>query len=90
MINKSVVDVLSSGRARDQILTTCTRNVWLLLATYNISIVVSHVTGSQNTVADLLSRWRNVPEDYTKLHQLVQDPICISTHIDLILLNHDI
>ena len=89
--NRSVVDdVLSSGRARDHILATCARNVWLLSAMYNISIMVLHFRGSQDIVADLLSRWWNVPEDYTKLHQLVQDPILVSTHIDLTLLNHNI
>ena len=56
------MDVLSSGRARDQILATCARNVWLLTATYNIALVVSHIQGANNNVAELLSRWKNTEE----------------------------
>ena len=82
-----MVDVLSFDRARDHILVTCARNVWLLSAMYNISIVVSHVKGSQNTVADVLSRWRN---PNINLHQLVQGLIWVNTYIDFTLLNHDI
>ena len=76
---KYVVDVLSSYTAEDQILATSARNVWLSSALYNISIVVSHVRGSQNKVADLLPRWCNLPEDYSKLLQSVEDPIWLST-----------
>ena len=54
--NRAVEHVLSSGRVRDQILATCLRNVWLLTATYNIALVVSHIQGAHNNVADLLSR----------------------------------
>ena len=54
--NRAVVDVLSFGKARDSVLATCARNVWLLSAHYNITIVVSHVKGTTNVVADLLSR----------------------------------
>ena len=86
----STVEILSSGRARDHNCATCARDILLLSAMYNISIVVSHVRRSHNTVADLLSRRRNTPENYTKLHQLVQDPIWVSTHIDLNLLNQHI
>ena len=81
------MDVLSSGRARNQILATCARNVWSLSVMYNISIVVSHVRGRQNTVART-SRWH---QDYTKLHQcFFQDPVWVDTHIDLSLLKNDV
>ena len=61
--NQAVVDVLSSGTACDQILATSARNVWLLTATYNIALVVSHIQGAHNNVADLLSRWKNTEEN---------------------------
>ena len=84
------MDVLSSGRARDQILATCARNVWLLTATYNIALVVSHIQGANNNVADLLSRWKNTEENFKKLYQWVDSPIWVDTHMDLTLLNHEI
>ena len=56
--NQAVIEVLSSGRARDQILAMCARNIWLLTATYNIALLVSHIQGTKNNVADLLSRYQ--------------------------------
>ena len=53
--NRAVVDVLSFGKDRDAVLVTCARNVWLLSAMYNITVVVSHVKGTNNVVVDLFS-----------------------------------
>ena len=55
--NREVVDVLTCGRARDSIMATCARNVWLLAAMFNVNIIVSHIRGLDNSIADLLSRW---------------------------------
>ena len=81
--NQAVVEVLSSGRAQDQILAMCVRNVWLLTASYNIALLVSHIQGTKNNVADLLSRWRNTNEDVQKLHQLIECPVWANTHIGI-------
>ena len=88
--NQAVVEVLSSGKARDQILAMCTRNVWLLTATYNIDLLVSHIQGTKNNVANLLSRWRNTTEDVQKLYHLIESPVWVNTDIALTYLNHDI
>ena len=88
--NHAVVDVLTYGNTRDQILATAARNVWLLTAMFNIDLVVSHIKGADNRVADLLSRWHLTADNASKLSQLVQSPIWINTHIDLTLFNHDI
>ena len=88
--NRAVVDVLSFGKARGDVLATFARNVWLLSVIYNITIVVFHVKGTTNVVADLLSRWRGSREDNSKLHQFMDAIIWVDTHIDLTLLNHDI
>ena len=53
----AVVEVLTCGRARDSIMATCARNVWLLAAMFNVNIIVSHIRGLDNSIADLLSRW---------------------------------
>ena len=88
--NMAVVEVLSSGRARDSIMATCARNVWLLAAMFNVNIIVSHIRGRDNSVADLLSRWHLTVHNIQQLHNLVENPVWIDTHIDLTLLNHDI
>ena len=46
--------------------------------------------GNTNVIADLLSRWTGSREDEVKLHQLVDAPVWVNTHIELTLLNHDI
>ena len=58
-----MVDTLTSGRARDTVLATCARNIWLLAAMFNITIVTSHVYGVNNSVADLLSSWPNTADN---------------------------
>ena len=85
--NLAVVEVLNSGRSRDDTLATCARNIWLLSAMYNFDILLYHIPGRDNITADLLSRWTNSHEDYIKLYQLVPDAIWIQTNTELTFLN---
>ena len=55
--NRAVVGVISSGRSKDEYLGACARNIWLLLAKYNIKLQVKHIEGIHNVNADILSRW---------------------------------
>ena len=87
---RAVVDTLTSGRARDTVLATCARNIWLLAAMFNITIVTSHVYGVNNSVADLLSRWPNTADNMWKLHQYIPNTIWVDTHLDLTLFDHTI
>ena len=73
--NQAVVEVLTTGRARDEIFVTCARNVWLLTAMYNIQITVSHIAGTKNILADLLSRWKNTTDNYDKLKALLPNHV---------------
>ena len=88
--NMAVVEVLCNGRARDNTLTLLTRNIWLICAMFNIHIVVLHIPGRNNVLADLLSRWQFSYENYEALLQLLSDPLWIPTHLDLTLLNYTI
>ena len=84
------VDALNSGKARDPTLATCVRNIWLLTALYNVTLVTSLVHGVHNTVADLLSRWHNTANNMDKLYKFIPKPIWVNTHLDLMLLNYSI
>ena len=53
--NLAVVEVLTSGKTKDNFLATCARNVWLICAIFNIQIRVWHIPGKSNHIADLLS-----------------------------------
>ena len=88
--NLAVVDVLNSGRARDSVLATSARNVWMLTAFHNIYLVVTHIQGVQNVIADLLSRWQGTAASFHKLHQYIPCPMWTPVHIDHMLLNYDI
>ena len=88
--NMAVIEVLQNGYARDFYLAACARNIWFLMAMFNISVNFLHIPGKRNCAADLLSRWQYTPQDYDKLSAMVTDPIWIHVHPDLILLNHDI
>ena len=88
--NMAVVEVIQKGRARDATLALMARNVWLTCALFNIQILVCHIPGKDNTLADLLSIWQFSAANYTQLLQILPQPIWVQTHIDLTLLNHDI
>ena len=78
------------GRARDSILASCARNVWLLTAMFNVSLTVSHIQVAKNNVADLLSRWYHTSDNEVKLAQYVKNPVWMNVHIDHPLLNYTI
>ena len=55
--NQAVVSVLTTGKTRDSTLAKYARNIFLSLSACNVDIMVIHVPGKMNPVADLLSRW---------------------------------
>ena len=69
--NLAVVTVLQSGRTKDEILATISRNIFMLAAKFDIFIKVSHVPGKMNKVADLLSRLEDRDSQWIELANLV-------------------
>ena len=51
--NLAVVQVLRAGKARDQLLASIARNIWLITAIFNITLIVNHIPGIKNFTADL-------------------------------------
>ena len=88
--NMAVVEVLNTGKARDSILATCARNIWLISAMFNVQFQFTHISGKQNLLADLLSRRTGHSSDKDKLHTLCPHASWIPTHLDLTLLNDNI
>ena len=88
--NLAVVEVLTSGKTKDEFLATCARNVWLITSIFNIQLTISHIPGKYNCIADLLSRWTIAYEPQRKLRQLLPNFIWVNTHPDLFALNVDI
>ena len=88
--NLAVVGILSLGKARDIIMATCARNIWLLAAIYNINVIVTHIRDCDKFVVDLLSRWFQTQDNCEKLSNFLDCSIRMNVHLDLTLLNHDI
>ena len=82
--NLDVVLVLREGKARDPILATLARNIWLLTSIFNIQLKVSHILGKDNKIADFLSRWWVTQNRQQKLTSF------LPTHIDLTKYNQEI
>ncbi len=54
--NAPTVCILQNGRGKSSTLLHCAREVWRVTAKYRVVIQVSHIPGSKNDLADLLSR----------------------------------
>ena len=69
--NSAVVQVVQTGRTRDDMLTLRLRNIWLLSATYDLTVTIDHIRGKANNIADLLSRiYSGKPVDQNLLKNL--------------------
>ena len=88
--NLASVEVLTSGKARDQIMATCARNIWLLCSLFNVHSSVHHISGKDDDVADLLSRWTGSQQNLYQLSTFISDPVWMLSHMDLTILNHQI
>ena len=53
-----------------------TRNVWLITATYDIELVVNHIPGKDNGLADSLSRWYGGTLSRDTITQLLEHQWC--------------
>ena len=82
--------VLYSGRTKDAFLATCARNIWLVSAQNDIDLPYKYIPGKQNSVADLLSRWQNLPSQVAELHNKVGGPVWLHATAKLLEINQEI
>ena len=76
----AVVAVLNNGKTKDKLLAAISRNIFMEAAQFDISLIISHVAGKANIIADLLSRWDNSDIQIKNLKDLVPD--CQWVHIE--------
>ena len=55
--NQAVVAIINSQKTHDPYLAAAMRNIWLLVALYNIQITSQHISDQTNNLADSLSRY---------------------------------
>ena len=81
--NKAVVQVVESGKTKDPYLAACIRNIWLLTATYDSDLIVQHIQGTHNIIADCLSRlYSNKTTDLSLLTFLQDNFIWDKVHTE--------
>ena len=54
--NEPSIICLRSGKTKNAFLAACLRELWHLCVTHDIEFLYAHIPGSQNSIADLLSR----------------------------------
>ena len=73
--NQAVVSVLNTGKSKDLDLCAIARNIFMYVARNDINLIVIHVLGKNNTIADLLSRWKSSENDFALLKQYIDTPV---------------
>ena len=56
--NQSVVDIWAKGSSRDPLLMHLVRSIFFCAASHQFSVLVSHIRGTDNSIADALSRFQ--------------------------------
>ena len=87
--NEAVVTVLKSGKTRDLYLAACARNIWYASTRSDIDIQYAHIRGSENGVADTLSRWQGTIDQVNYLHSNVGQPIWLPVSYEMLDLDPD-
>ena len=54
--NQSVVDIWASGTSRDPLIMHLVRSIFFSGATHHFTVLVAHIAGTNNSIADSLSR----------------------------------
>ena len=80
--NIACVYTINTGRARDPYLLKCARELWLLSAIHDFTVVASHKPGAENTLADTLSRRHLSPVYESRLDALIAERSLITIDVD--------
>ena len=88
--NQAVVSVLNSGKTQDLTLGAMDRNIAMVLAINDIDLHVIHILGSENKIADLLSRWYITDYPAEKLNKFIQNPTWLYVNDEVLKLDRSI
>ena len=56
ILNMALVQVVQSGKSRDDFLPACLMYIWLLVAAFDNDLQITHIQGSSTLIADTLFR----------------------------------
>ena len=88
--NEAVVSVLKTGRTRDPYLAACGRNIWYESAMSDIDLQYTHIRGTDNKIADVLSRWQGTTEQISWLYSHIHQPIWLEVSLDMLNLHPEL
>ena len=74
--NLAVVQVVNTGKTKDEWLALALRNIWLILATYDIALRIKHIKLSHNVTANMLYQRFSEKAIDNVLYTKIKDP-CI-------------
>ena len=74
----------------DPYLGSMARNIWLVTALNDCKLVVKHIPGKHNIVADMLSRWKGTDGDLCVLHTNVKEPKWCEVHPEMLYIDTEI
>ena len=52
--NLTVDQVIPTSKSKDELLSCCLRNIWLVVSIHDIKLEIEHIRGTNNRVADSL------------------------------------
>ena len=88
--NEAVVAVLNSGKTRDPDLAAISRNIFMHCATFDTPLKIIHISGKDNNIADLLSRWDQTINPREKLKSLLPNFRVMLVEKQHMFINHNI
>jgi hypothetical protein len=89
--NAAATHIFNTARGSDWTLQAIARNIWLLAATHDMTLIFEHIPGNLNCTADLLARWNKVYNPIGKLYTILNDqPKWMLPDKALLALNWDI
>ena len=74
--NHSIVDIWRKGSTRSPAIMALVRMLYFIAARYNFNVMITHIPGTCNLIADALSRFQN-----RHFHQLAPDAQPLPDHI---------
>ena len=71
--NRSSVDCINFGKAKNVFMANCIRELWLICTINDIHLICEHIAGVNNNTADLLSRASLSSENWQKYRTFKED-----------------
>ena len=69
--NKNTELTINHGCSRVPFIQSCLRELWLLVARFDLDVQAQHIAGIQNVAADCLSRWDSDPQFQQHFYEAV-------------------